>query len=60
MAPIIVLITGANRGIGKGLLEKYLARPNHTVIGTVRDPDHESSSLPWYLLNLTSQSRLTV
>ncbi|KAJ0372709.1 hypothetical protein COL26b_009053 [Colletotrichum chrysophilum] len=43
MAPTIVLITGANRGIGKGLLEKYLARPNHTVIGTVRDPDHESS-----------------
>ncbi|KAF0316359.1 aflatoxin biosynthesis ketoreductase nor-1 [Colletotrichum asianum] len=43
MAPTIVLITGANRGIGKGLLEKYLARPNHTVIGTVRDPDHELS-----------------
>ncbi|KAF4928005.1 Norsolorinic acid ketoreductase nor1 [Colletotrichum viniferum] len=41
MAPTIVLITGANRGIGKGLLEKYLARPNHTVIGTVRDPDHD-------------------
>ncbi|KAJ0277355.1 hypothetical protein Brms1b_007390 [Colletotrichum noveboracense] len=45
MAPKIVLITGANRGIGKGLLEKYLARPNHTVIGTVRDPDHESAKV---------------
>ncbi|KAF5511433.1 Norsolorinic acid ketoreductase nor1 [Colletotrichum siamense] len=43
MTPTIVLITGANRGIGKGLLEKYLARPSHTVIGTVRDPNHESS-----------------
>lgn len=25
-------------GLGKGLLETYLARPNHTVIGAVRDP----------------------
>ncbi|KAK2871608.1 hypothetical protein FQN49_003011 [Arthroderma sp. PD_2] len=51
----VVLITGANRGIGKGLLETYLARPNHTVIGTVRDlktssnlselPKNPSSSL---------------
>ncbi|KAI2781245.1 NAD(P)-binding protein [Daldinia loculata] len=43
MAPIIVLITGANRGIGKGLLELYLAKPNHTVIAANRDPDHPSS-----------------
>ncbi|KAL2000898.1 hypothetical protein VTN02DRAFT_2486 [Thermoascus thermophilus] len=34
----VVLITGVNRGLGKGLLETYLARPRHTVIGAVRDP----------------------
>ncbi|KAL4918426.1 hypothetical protein BDW62DRAFT_200806 [Aspergillus aurantiobrunneus] len=33
----IVLITGAARGIGKALVQTYLSRPNHTVIGTVRD-----------------------
>lgn len=38
MAQTVVLVTGANRGIGKGLVQQYLARPNHTVIGTVRDP----------------------
>lgn len=43
MAPIIVLITGANRGIGKGLLELYLAKPNHTVIAANRDPNHATS-----------------
>ena len=40
MASTIVLITGANRGIGKGLLELYLAKPNHTVIAANRDPNH--------------------
>jgi NAD(P)-dependent dehydrogenase (short-subunit alcohol dehydrogenase family) len=43
MAPTIVLITGSNRGIGKGLLALYLAKPNHTVIAAVRDPQHETS-----------------
>ncbi|KAI1777370.1 NAD(P)-binding protein [Hypoxylon cercidicola] len=43
MAPTTVLITGANRGIGKGLLQLYLARPNHTIIAANRDPDHPSS-----------------
>lgn len=35
-------------GIGKGLLEIYLARPSHTVIAAVRDPATASSlsSLP--------------
>ncbi|TGO19977.1 hypothetical protein BPAE_0325g00040 [Botrytis paeoniae] len=43
MAPTIVLITGAHRGLGKGLLERYLALPNHIVIAANRDPSHESS-----------------
>ncbi|KAJ5527600.1 hypothetical protein N7513_011759 [Penicillium frequentans] len=43
MAPTIVLITGANRGIGKGILELYLKKPNHTVIAATRDPGHPTS-----------------
>ena len=39
----IVLITGANRGLGKGLLERYLNLPNHTVIAANRNPDHPTS-----------------
>lgn len=43
MAPTIVLISGANRGLGKGLLALYLAKPNHTVIAANRNPTHPSS-----------------
>ncbi|KAK5058957.1 hypothetical protein LTR84_011221 [Exophiala bonariae] len=39
----IVLITGANRGLGKGLLERYLKLPNHIVIAANRNPDHVTS-----------------
>ncbi|KAH8684477.1 hypothetical protein BGZ60DRAFT_478621 [Tricladium varicosporioides] len=45
----IYLITGANRGIGKGLLGAYLTRPNTTVIAAVRDvtaSQNSISSLP--------------
>ncbi|RDW92344.1 hypothetical protein BP5796_01738 [Coleophoma crateriformis] len=38
-----VLITGANRGIGKGLLSAYLSRADHTIIAGLRDPQSESS-----------------
>lgn len=37
MSATIVLISGANRGIGRGLLERYLARPNHIVIAAIRN-----------------------
>lgn len=33
----IVLITGAGRSLGKALVQAYLLRPNHIVIGSVRD-----------------------
>lgn len=39
----VVLITGTNRGIGKGLLTRYLALPNHTIIAANRNPDNSSS-----------------
>ena len=38
-----VLITGANRGLGKGLLERYLKLPNHIVIAANRNPPHATS-----------------
>ena len=38
-----MLITGTNRGIGKGILELYLAKPNHTVIAANPNPNHTSS-----------------
>lgn len=43
MTNTIYLITGANRGIGRGLAETFLARPNTTVIAAVRDPASASS-----------------
>lgn len=38
-----VLISGANRGIGKGLLQRYLLRPNHVVIAANRNPSDPTS-----------------
>lgn len=32
-----------NRGIGKGLVELYLARPDHIVVAAVRDPSTSGS-----------------
>ncbi|KAJ5823592.1 hypothetical protein N7447_005932 [Penicillium robsamsonii] len=43
MGDTIYLITGASRGIGRGIVEKLLARPNTTVIAAVRDPAGASS-----------------
>ena len=43
MTRTVVLITGANRGIGKGLLEIYLLKPNHLVIAANRDLEYPTS-----------------
>ncbi|KAI1474229.1 NAD(P)-binding protein [Daldinia eschscholtzii] len=34
---LVVLITGAGRGLGNTLAQIYLSRPNHTVVGSIRD-----------------------
>ncbi|PYI06497.1 NAD(P)-binding protein [Aspergillus sclerotiicarbonarius CBS 121057] len=38
-----VLITGANKGIGRALVQTYLARPQTTVIAAVRNPNSPDS-----------------
>ena len=38
-----VFISGANRGLGRGLLQRYLALDDHIVIAGNRDPEHQSS-----------------
>ncbi len=45
MTGLTYLITGANRGIGKGLLEIFLARPQTTVIAAVRNIEKSTSAL---------------
>ena len=43
----VYLISGANRGIGRGLAELILARPDTTLVALVRDPGDETArSLP--------------
>lgn len=43
MPQTTILITGANRGLGLGLLQRYLALPSRTVIAAVRSPHSPSS-----------------
>ena len=38
-----VLITGANRGLGLALVEKFAKRENHVIVAAVRDPSNESA-----------------
>ncbi|RYP31786.1 hypothetical protein DL767_005564 [Monosporascus sp. MG133] len=59
MASKVVLISGTTKGIGKGLLEIYLTKPNHTVIAANRDPEHASSKALHHLPTGTG-SRLIV
>jgi norsolorinic acid ketoreductase len=43
MSSKIYLITGANRGLGLGLVEALLQRPNVTILAGVRDLSSSSS-----------------
>ncbi|KAI0010984.1 NAD(P)-binding protein [Xylariaceae sp. FL0662B] len=43
MATRTILISGTSRGLGRGILEIYLAKPNHTVIAANRNPELSSS-----------------
>ena len=43
MSSTVYLITGANRGLGRGIAEAVLVRPNTTVIAAVRDPSAPSA-----------------
>ncbi|KAK6207009.1 aflatoxin biosynthesis ketoreductase nor-1 [Colletotrichum tabaci] len=42
-SPSTYLITGANRGIGRGFVQRILQKPSTTVIAAVRDPSHPTS-----------------
>ena len=44
MSGATYLITGANRGIGLGLTESLLKRPDTTVVATVRNPSSSTSA----------------
>ncbi|KAA8643861.1 SDR family oxidoreductase [Aspergillus tanneri] len=59
MANTIYLITGANRGIGRGLAKVFLTRSNATVIAAVRDPAN-TLSLSLQSLPKGESSRLIV
>ncbi|KAF7964618.1 hypothetical protein HWV62_4892 [Athelia sp. TMB] len=52
------LITGANRGLGLGLVEAFLARPNATVIAAVRNPSNAESVASLNALPLGDGSKL--
>ncbi|KAL2814907.1 hypothetical protein BDW59DRAFT_154100 [Aspergillus cavernicola] len=43
MSNTIYLITGASRGIGRALVEAFLARPSTTIIAAVRNPEDAAS-----------------
>ncbi|KAJ0104067.1 Norsolorinic acid ketoreductase 2 [Diaporthe amygdali] len=42
-SPATYFVTGANRGIGRGFVERFLQKPSTTVIAAVRDPSHPTS-----------------
>jgi norsolorinic acid ketoreductase len=58
--PTTYLITGASRGLGRGLVAAYLARPNNTVIAAVRDLTSPPSKSLQELPKGTSTSLIVV
>ncbi|GAW14936.1 hypothetical protein ANO14919_043420 [Xylariales sp. No.14919] len=60
MATTNVLITGANRGLGRGLVEAYLAKPHHIVIAATRDPGNDTSKALAEIATKGEGSRLIV
>jgi norsolorinic acid ketoreductase len=56
-SPLTILITGANHGIGLGLVSLYLSQPPTTVIASVRS---HSSASPLRSLPKAPSSRLVV
>lgn len=55
-----ILVTGANRGLGLGLVKLYLARPNTTVIAAVRDPASSSAQALHKLTKDASSSLIPI
>ncbi|KAJ5775216.1 uncharacterized protein N7511_000227 [Penicillium nucicola] len=40
MPSTVAFVTGANRGLGFGLVKSFVANPNYVVVAAVRDPAH--------------------
>ncbi|KAJ7753847.1 hypothetical protein B0H16DRAFT_1544126 [Mycena metata] len=59
----IVLVIGASRGLGLGLLEELAATPNTQAIGTVRAPtaavDHLGSGVKILTLDISDEESIT-
>ncbi|RMZ87201.1 hypothetical protein DV736_g5580, partial [Chaetothyriales sp. CBS 134916] len=43
MAPTVVFVTGANRGLGLGLVKGFVRKPDFIVVAAVRDPTHPTA-----------------
>ncbi|KAM0518055.1 hypothetical protein ACHAPE_004457 [Trichoderma viride] len=56
----VVLITGANRGIGLELVKNFLARDNTVVVAAVRNPDNASSTRSLSGLSQGAESSLLI
>jgi len=61
MSPAVTyLITGANRGLGLGLAETFLARPNTILIAGIRNPSNSESVASLKALPLGDSSKLII